>query len=155
MRSLISKGATVAIIVMASGAAAGQPQVGAVRAILIAPSPEQAAPIRTDFNRTSVVVRILSFDANGDDRIARDELPERMEGVLSRGDTNQDGFLTREEVVLLVEKPSPARRVQRFSARGAASLADVIADLKLPPVTHDRAMEIVKQHSASRTIGDL
>jgi hypothetical protein len=138
MRSLISKGATVAIIVMASGVAAGQ---------------------RVAFNRPSIVDRIFSFDANRDDRIARDELPERMEGLVSRGDKNEDGFLTRDEVIALVDTQSPARRTQQFSRRGVASLADIITDLKLPPMTHDRAMAIVsavlghvKEHAASRSI---
>jgi hypothetical protein len=154
MRSLIRKGATVAIIVMASGAAAGQKQSGPIPATLITPSPKQAPPMPTFLNHTAVVDRILSFDANGDDRIARDELPERMEGLVSRGDKNQDGFLTRDEVFPLVDTRSPARRIQRFSARGDASLAEIIADLKLPPVTHDRAMAIVKEHTVSRNIND-
>lgn len=154
MRSLISKGATVAIIVMASGTAAGQKQSGVMPAILITPLPNQAPAMPIAFNHTSVVIRIFSFDANGDDRIARDELPERMEGLVSRGDQNQDGFLTRDEVIALVDRGSPVRRIQRFTARGTASLAEVIADLKLPLATHDRAMEIVKEHSVSRNTSD-
>jgi hypothetical protein len=152
MRSPISKGATVAIIVMASGASAGQRQSGPIHAILRTPLPEQVTLMPTALNQTAMVTRILSFDANGDDRIAREELPERMEGVVSRGDQNQDGFLTQDEVVALVHTPSPTRPIQRFVPRGPASLAEIIADLKLPPETHDRAIEIVKEHTVSRNI---
>jgi hypothetical protein len=154
MRSLISKAATVAIIVMASGASAGQRQSGPIHAILRTPLPEQVTVMPTALNHTAMVARILSFDANGDDRIARDELPERMEGLVSRGDQNQDGLLTMDEVVALMHTRPPARGTQRFVPRGAASFAEIIVDLKLPPVTHDRAMEIVKEHTVSRNIID-
>lgn len=153
MRSLISKAATVAIIVMASNVAAGQKHSGPIPALL-APLPQPAPPMPNGLNHTSVVDRIWSFDANGDKRIARDELPERMEGKVSLGDKNQDGFLTRDEVIALVNPRSPARRILRSSTRGAASLADVIADLKLPPALHDRAVEIVKEHTVLRPIND-
>jgi hypothetical protein len=136
MRSLISKGATVAIIVMVSGVAAGQKQSGPIPAL----------------NHTAVVNRIWSFDANGDGRIARDELPERMEGLVSRGDKNQDGVLAWDEVSALVDRASPARRIQRFTARGVASLAEIILDLKLRPVMHDRAMDIVKVQTVLRNL---
>lgn len=155
MRSLIQKGATVAIIVMASGAAAGQKQSGPIPAILVTQLPTQAPRMPAVHNPAAVVDRILSFDANGDDRIARDELPERMQGKVSLGDKNQDEVLTRDEVVALVAAASPARRVQRFTTRGVASLAEIIVDLKLPRATHDRAMEIVKEHNASPTVNVL
>lgn len=138
MRSLISKSATVAIIVMASGVAAGQKQSGPIRAL----------------THSALFDRIWSFDANHDDRIARDELPERMEGKVYLGDKNQDGFLDRDEVIALVATPSPVRRVQRFSARGAASLHEVIADLKLPRALHLRAMHIVGEHTVPRATND-
>jgi hypothetical protein len=87
----------------------------------------------------------LSFDANGDDRIARDELPERMEGLVSRGDKNRDGFLTPDEIATLVDA-TPREPRERISTivREAGTLADVIADLKLPPSTHNLALAIVK-----------
>jgi hypothetical protein len=158
MRSLIWKGATVAIIVTASGTAAGQPQSGAIQAILRTPLTSQAP---TGPNHTTVVARILSFDANGDLRIARDELPERMQGLVSRGDSNQDGFLARAEVIALVSQAVARDRThlptirEGFAVRRPANLAEIIGDLKLPPEIHDRALEILKEHGASRTVGDL
>ena len=151
MRSLISKAATVAIIAMASGVAAGQRQIGPMPAVLITPLPPQASmPIV--LNQTSVVDRIFSFDANADDRIARDELPERMEGKVSLGDKDHDGFLTRDEVFALVGTPSRTRRIQRFNTRGVTSLTEIVADLKLPPATLDRAMDIVGEQPDPRNL---
>jgi hypothetical protein len=155
MRRLIMKGGTVAIIVMASGVAAGQKPSRPIAAVEITPLPSsQALLTPTALDHTAVADRLLSFDGNGDHRIARDELPERMQDLVSRGDKNQDGFLTRAEVITLVGTSSPARRVQRFTARGAASLAEIVADLKLVPVTHDRAMEIVNGHTMFRNLND-
>ena len=34
----------------------------------------------------AVIERLRSFDANADHRISRDELPERMQGLVARGD---------------------------------------------------------------------
>jgi hypothetical protein len=145
MHSLVCTGA-VAIIVVASGAVVGQNRsrpvpAGAIKAV-ISSSPDQAP--RTRPSPAAVVNRVLSFDANGDDRIARDELPERMEGLVSRGDTNRDGFLTSDEVVALVDTRPTAPRRTNFIVQRPGSIADVIADLKLPPPTHNRALAIVK-----------
>ena len=140
MRSLVWMGA-VAIIVLASGAVAGQNprRPGPVDITLV---PQQVLS-RTARTPGAIVDRIFSFDANGDDRIARDELPERMQGLVSRGDKNHDGFLTADEVVVLVDTPSTAARTS-FVVRNTATLADVIGDLKLPASTHNRALAIVK-----------
>jgi hypothetical protein len=146
MRSLVWTGA-VAIIVVASGAVAGQnrsrPVPAGVITAVISSSPDQA-PGRTRPSPAAIVNRVLSFDTNGDDRIARDELPERMEGLVSRGDTNRDGFLTSDEVVALVDTRPTSPRRTNVIVRRPGSIADVIADLKLPPPTHNRALAIVK-----------
>lgn len=94
----------------------------------------------------AVLDRILSFDANGDNRISRDELPERMENLLSRGDRNQDGVLTSDEIVPLIDlRASTAQRPCSVNVNAGASegFAGVVADLKLPPATHNRAWAIV------------
>jgi hypothetical protein len=142
MRNLIWTGA-VAIIVTASGAVAGQnpsrPAPAGIVTVL-----QERARIRLGLNPTALLDRILSFDANGDDRISRDELPERMEGLVRRGDRNQDGYLTSDEIVPLIDiQPSVSRRPFSVNVRGSGSLADIIADLKLPAATHNRALAIV------------
>lgn len=142
MRSLVWTGA-VAIIVTASGGVVGQKASRPAPAGIVTVLAERAR-IRLALNPTAVLDRILSFDANGDNRISRDELPERMEGLVSRGDRNQDGFLTSDEIVPLVDiQPSVPRRPVSVNVRGSGSLADIIADLKLPPATHNRALAIV------------
>jgi Ca2+-binding EF-hand superfamily protein len=40
----------------------------------------------------------MAFDKNGDGRLTRDELPERMQGLFDRADENKDGFLTPDEI---------------------------------------------------------
>src|SRR6185503_13378667 len=99
MRSLVWMGA-VAIVVMASGSLAGQKNGPSV-VVGVSVLPEGAR--RTVVRPASVVERVLSFDANGDHRIARDELPERMQALVVRGDKNHDGFLTSDELVALVD----------------------------------------------------
>lgn len=53
-----------------------------------------------------MVNRLLQFDKDGDGRLSKAELPERMQALMERADANQDGFLTKEELLKLV----PARQ---------------------------------------------
>jgi Ca2+-binding EF-hand superfamily protein len=41
--------------------------------------------------------RLMQADANGDGKVSKDELPERMQRLMGRLDANKDGFITREE----------------------------------------------------------
>jgi hypothetical protein len=45
-----------------------------------------------------IVERILSFDKNGDGKLTKDELPERMQYLFEKGDANKDGVLDKEEI---------------------------------------------------------
>src|SRR5262249_18170624 len=45
-----------------------------------------------------IVERIMSFDKNKDGKITKDELPERMQGLIEKGDTNKDGALDKDEI---------------------------------------------------------
>lgn len=45
-----------------------------------------------------VVKTYLAFDKNGDGKLTRDEVPERMQGIFERGDTNHDGVLSAAEL---------------------------------------------------------
>ena len=48
-----------------------------------------------------VVERIMLFDKNKDGKITKDELPERMQYLIEKGDTNKDGALDKEEIKAL------------------------------------------------------
>jgi hypothetical protein len=45
-----------------------------------------------------MVERIMAFDKNKDGKVTADELPERMQDLIAKGDTNKDGALDREEI---------------------------------------------------------
>jgi hypothetical protein len=51
-----------------------------------------------------LVRHVMSFDRNGDGKVTRDELPERMHYLFELGDTNRDGALDRDELTRLAEK---------------------------------------------------
>jgi hypothetical protein len=42
--------------------------------------------------------RLMAFDLNADDRISREELPERMHALVARGDMNADADLDVHEI---------------------------------------------------------
>src|SRR5262245_23197505 len=42
--------------------------------------------------------RIMAFDKKGTGKVTKDDLPERMQFLIARGDTNKDGALDRDEV---------------------------------------------------------
>jgi Ca2+-binding EF-hand superfamily protein len=50
-----------------------------------------------------IVARMMQFDKNADGKLSKDELPERMAGMMERGDVDKDGFLTRDELVKLAQ----------------------------------------------------
>lgn len=48
-----------------------------------------------------MVERLMAFDKNGDGKLAKDELSERMQGMIARADTNGDGFASKDELTRL------------------------------------------------------
>lgn len=57
--------------------------------------------------------RLLQFDDNGDGKVAKDELPEQMQQLLERGDTNDDGALDRAELERLSQRSGGGRAGRR------------------------------------------
>jgi Ca2+-binding EF-hand superfamily protein len=45
-----------------------------------------------------MVKTLMAFDRNQDGKLAKDEVPERMQGIFARADANHDGLLTEDEI---------------------------------------------------------
>ena len=45
-----------------------------------------------------LVNTLFSFDVNKDGKLSKAEVPERMQGIFLRADTDHDGLLTRDEL---------------------------------------------------------
>jgi hypothetical protein len=57
-------------------------------------------------NPEELVTRMMAFDKNGDGKLGRDELPERMQGLMDRADANKDGFVDKAELTALAARQS-------------------------------------------------
>jgi cytochrome c peroxidase len=105
--------------------------------------PLPPAPPAPRARKHPVSERLMSFDLDSDGRISRHELPERMQGLVARGDTNADAALDSTEILsLLYAVASPRVRVS-LRPRRSDSLPGVIEDLKLAPAKHSAALSIV------------
>jgi len=100
------------------------------------------------------IERLVSFDSNADHRISRHELPERMQGLVARGDRNADGALDSNEILSLVSATSPERTPVFSRSPSSEGLPGVIKDLKLSPAKHASALAIVSAQRRSCNIND-
>lgn len=57
----------------------------------------------------SMAARLQQFDEDHDGLIAKDELPERMRGMVDRGDTDKDGKLSKDEITAMTPSSSGDR----------------------------------------------
>ena len=53
--------------------------------------------------------RIMEMDKDGDKKVSKDELPERMQPMFARADANEDGFLTQDELLKMFESADVRR----------------------------------------------
>jgi hypothetical protein len=65
-----------------------------------------------------IVERLMAFDKDKDGKIAKSELPERMQDLIARGDTNKDGTLDKDEIKALATKLQAERFFLEFAGRG-------------------------------------
>lgn len=56
------------------------------------------------------IARLRSFDANGDGRITREEIPDQAEGMFDRVDTDGDGVITEAELNAMAGQMRGGRR---------------------------------------------
>ena len=101
----------------------------------------------------AVVARLMSFDQNRDGKVVADELAERMEGLLSRGDRNGDAALDASEVRMLSESPQAVQTAFRNLSGGygfgdsvgqssRSHIENSIDDLRLAPQVQADAKRI-------------
>jgi hypothetical protein len=69
-----------------------------------------------------VVERIMSFDKDKDGKVTKDELPERLQYLIEKGDTNKDGALDRDEITRLAADLARDRSVPGRGPRGRGRL---------------------------------
>ena len=138
----------LATMLMGVSAAAQAPE-GVRRAMLITEVPPPPSGPRGR-SPLAVIERLMSFDANADRRISRDELPERMQGLVARGDTNADAALDSDEIRALTTAASSGRAgFLAFRTPSSDGLSGVIRDLKLSPAKHERALAIAQAHTGN------
>src|SRR5262245_35426384 len=100
-----------------------------------------------------VVARLMTFDRNGDGKVSTAELSERMQPIVSRGDTSGDGALDDSEIRALTARQlsfaASARRGTQYGfgdASGSLStrmhIHNTIEDLRLAPQTSEEAWRI-------------
>ena len=152
MRSVTRTMLTLGTVVLCVGAAGAQTPGDVRPAVLI-------RELRTSISGSSrspaaVIERLMSFDSNKDDRISRDELPERMQELVSRGDANVDGALDSSEIRVLVTAASSRSFQVSFRTDSSEGLAGVIKDLKLSPAKQDRAFAVVRGYTLAPNIHD-
>ena len=126
---------------------AGTPQTPAVAQLPPAPRAK---------TRQTMPERLMSFDRNADHRLSREELPERMHGLVARGDTNADADLDVEEIRTLLmaslsAQPQSDVRLQPRHSDSSDGLPGVIHDLRLTPHKHALALAIVNRHHLARS----
>ena len=98
----------------------------------------------------SVIERLMSFDADADARVSSGELPERMQGLVARGDKNADAALDSREVLALVKEASSGPRSVSVRSSSSDGLPGVLSDLKLSPAKHAPALAIAQALELAR-----
>ena len=102
-----------------------------------------------------LVARLMSFDRDGDRKVTKEELAERLENLLEAADASGDGVLDEAEIRLVAEQP-PTQVVVRGFQAGRYGFADegsqssrlhiegALEDLRLASPTKEEAGAIVK-----------
>jgi hypothetical protein len=149
VRSVTRTVLTMGTVLIGVGGAAAQAPVRLRPAVLITEAPPPPVAARSPL---AAIERLVSFDANADRRVSRDELPERMQGLVARGDRNADAALDSDEIRALVMAAASERTRVSFRPQSSGGLPGVISDLKLPPAKHARALAIVSALDPPRNL---
>ncbi len=60
-------------------------------------------------NNSEAITRMMAYDKNGDGKLSAKELPDRMRGMIARGDTDKDGFISKAELTKLMTAQNSGR----------------------------------------------
>ena len=107
----------------------------------------------------AMVTRLMAFDTNADGRVASAELPERMRGLVDRGDADGDNALATREVRDLAQHPPAV--VHLFSTGGYGffdeagltsrhHIEGAIEDLRLGTARTAQALAVATSFSADQ-----
>jgi hypothetical protein len=122
-----------------------------------APARAQLATATTKTTPDMVVARVMSFDRNGDGRVVAGELPERMQNLVTRGDTGNDRAIDAAEARRLAMSPArqvtlanglqPGRYgfVDGFSFDSSRHIEGALDDLRLSADTRDQALQVARK----------
>jgi hypothetical protein len=146
---------TAGVMLTAVGPAAAQ-RPEAIRPAVLFTATDQPPPPFPGAARSPVAVteRLMSFDTNKDQRISRDELPDRMQALVARGDKNADAALDVNEIRALVTAASSERIHVSFRPQASEGLPGVISDLKLSPPKREQALGILSAHKLTVPVKD-
>lgn len=95
-----------------------------------------------------MVDRMLAFDKNKDGKLTQDELPERLQNLIEKGDLDQDGALVKDEIRKLAGTPGllGEARPQARREGGPVNLEGVIDDLGVRGEKRRMARAAVQAH---------
>jgi hypothetical protein len=121
-----------------------------------------------------IVERFMAYDKNKDGKITKDELPERLQSLIARGDTNKDGALDKAELQKLAADLAkdgfgfgfgqgfaggrgPGGRFGGFGGGGppfggfrpGGGAERALAELKLTDKQKEKAEALIKTHQES------
>jgi hypothetical protein len=130
-----------------------QEQVRVTREVDVSGGPLGFAAQKVDakVSPDEVVARLMSFDSNRDGKIAVNELSERMQGLVARGDRGGDGALDAAEIRSLAVSPQFVQTAFRNVQGGGYSFGDTVGlstrshientieDLRLTPQANEQA----------------
>ena len=146
-------GCVVLLMLVASAVTSAQEPFKALPTVRTFDTIGQVANQEARLGAEAVVARLMSFDRNRDGKVVADELAERMEGLVGRGDRNADGALDAAEIRTLSESPQFVQTAFRNLSGGygfgdsvgqtsRTHIENSIDDLRLAPQVQAEAKRI-------------